>query len=157
MRDTEAEGEAGPREEPDAGLYPRTPRSWPEPKADAQPLSYPGIPRGDFFFFFTKSVFFGKYLRVYRQIIQVSLSLPRKYLPVSSANRIECNASVSKKGTNHSSVTVILGQEKRLLYSLRCSLWSMTIWWTLETEKYWLPSVVARQKVEHLKIISICN
>ena len=27
----------------DVGLDPRTPGSWPEPKADAQPLSYPGI------------------------------------------------------------------------------------------------------------------
>lgn len=27
----------------------------------------------------------------------------------------------------------------------------------LETEKYWLPSVVAGQKVERVKIISICN
>ena len=30
--------------EPDAGLDPRTPGSRPEPKADAQPLSYPGAP-----------------------------------------------------------------------------------------------------------------
>ena len=30
--------------ETDAGLDPRTPRSWPEPKADAQPLSHPGAP-----------------------------------------------------------------------------------------------------------------
>ena len=29
---------------PDVGLDPRTPGSHPEPKADAQPLSYPGIP-----------------------------------------------------------------------------------------------------------------
>ena len=33
-----------PCSEPDAGLEPRTPRSRPEPKADAQPLSHPGIP-----------------------------------------------------------------------------------------------------------------
>ena len=52
MRDTqkEAEGEAGrgacrgPCREPDAGLDPRTPRSRPEPKAVAQPLSHPGTP-----------------------------------------------------------------------------------------------------------------
>ena len=30
--------------EPDAGLDPKTPGSHPEPKADAQPLSHPGIP-----------------------------------------------------------------------------------------------------------------
>ena len=34
--------------EPDAGLDPRTPGSGPEPKADAQPLSHPGIPRSMF-------------------------------------------------------------------------------------------------------------
>ena len=37
-----------PCREPDAGLYPRTPGSHPEPKADAQPLSHPGIPTFDF-------------------------------------------------------------------------------------------------------------
>ena len=31
-----------PCREPDVGLDPRTPGSHPEPKADAQPLSYPG-------------------------------------------------------------------------------------------------------------------
>ena len=31
--------------EPDGGLDPRTPGSCPEPKADVQPLSHPGIPR----------------------------------------------------------------------------------------------------------------
>ena len=34
-----------PRREPDAGLYSRTPESCPEPKADAQLLSHPGISR----------------------------------------------------------------------------------------------------------------
>ena len=33
-----------PRGEPNVGLNPRTPGSRPEPKADAQPLSHPGIP-----------------------------------------------------------------------------------------------------------------
>ena len=33
----------GPRREPDVGLDPRTPGSRPEPKADAQPLSHPGV------------------------------------------------------------------------------------------------------------------
>ena len=33
-----------PHGEPYAGLYPRTPASPPEPKADGQPLSHPGIP-----------------------------------------------------------------------------------------------------------------
>ena len=32
-----------PCREPDAGLDPRTPGSHPEPKADVQPLSHPGI------------------------------------------------------------------------------------------------------------------
>ena len=33
-----------PHTEPDVGLESGTPGSHPEPKADAQPLSYPGIP-----------------------------------------------------------------------------------------------------------------
>ena len=33
-----------PCREPDVGLDPRTPGSHPEPKAEAQPLSYPGVP-----------------------------------------------------------------------------------------------------------------
>ena len=33
-----------PCEEPDVGLDPRTPGSHSEPKADAQPLSHPGVP-----------------------------------------------------------------------------------------------------------------
>ena len=50
MRDTEreaetqAEGEAGSPWEPEAGLNPRTLGSQPEPKADTQLLSHPGIP-----------------------------------------------------------------------------------------------------------------
>ena len=50
MRDTEretetqAEGEAGSRGDPDVGFDPRTPGSRPEPKAGAQPLSHPGVP-----------------------------------------------------------------------------------------------------------------
>ena len=42
--ETEAKREAGPCWEPDMGLNPRTPGSPPEPKADAQPQSHPGIP-----------------------------------------------------------------------------------------------------------------
>ena len=59
MRDTEreaetrAEGEAGPRGEPDVGLDPRTPGSCPEPKADAQPLSHPGVSELYFIIFFS--------------------------------------------------------------------------------------------------------
>ena len=34
--------------EPDVDLDPRTPGSRPEPKADAQPLSHPGIPKPSF-------------------------------------------------------------------------------------------------------------
>ena len=34
-----------PRSEPDVGLDPGTPGPRPEPKADTQPLSHPGIPK----------------------------------------------------------------------------------------------------------------
>ena len=53
MRDTEREKvrqrhrqreKQAPWREPDAGLDPRTPGSHPEPKADARPLSHPGVP-----------------------------------------------------------------------------------------------------------------
>ena len=48
MRDTERQRHRqretqAPHGEPNAGLDPRTPGSYPEPKADAQPLSHPGI------------------------------------------------------------------------------------------------------------------
>ena len=33
-----------PRRELDVGLHPKIPRSCPEPKADTQPLSHPGVP-----------------------------------------------------------------------------------------------------------------
>ena len=51
MRDTERQRHRGrekqaPCREPDVGLDPRTLGSQPEPKADAQPLSHPGVPRG---------------------------------------------------------------------------------------------------------------
>ena len=46
--ETQAEGKQAPRKEPDAGLDPRTPGSHPEPKADAQPLSPPGVPPSPF-------------------------------------------------------------------------------------------------------------
>ena len=42
--ETQAEGEAGSMEGADVGLDPRTPGSCPVPKADAQPLSHPGVP-----------------------------------------------------------------------------------------------------------------
>ena len=51
MRDTEtkaetqAEGEAGTREEPVAGLDSRILGSQLEPKADSQPLNHPGVPQ----------------------------------------------------------------------------------------------------------------
>ena len=41
--ETQAEGEA-PCREPDVELHPRTPGSCRELKADAQPLSHPGVP-----------------------------------------------------------------------------------------------------------------
>ena len=51
MRDTERERQKhtqrekqAPCREPDVGLNPRTLGSHPEPKADAQPLSHPGVP-----------------------------------------------------------------------------------------------------------------
>ena len=40
--ETQAEGEAGSLRW--SGFDPRTPGSWPEPKADTQPLSHPGTP-----------------------------------------------------------------------------------------------------------------
>ena len=43
--ETQAEGEAGSMQEPDAGLTPRTSGSLREPKADAQPLNDPGTSR----------------------------------------------------------------------------------------------------------------
>ena len=52
MRDTKREaethaegGEAGSCKEPDVGLGPWNPGSHPEPKANAQPLSHPGVPK----------------------------------------------------------------------------------------------------------------
>ena len=54
MRDRErkaeiqAEGEAGSTQGARCGTRPRTPGSHPEPKADAQPLSHPGIPTQEF-------------------------------------------------------------------------------------------------------------
>ena len=51
MRDTHREKQKhrqrekqAPHREPDAGLYPRTPGSQSEPKAEAQSLSHPGAP-----------------------------------------------------------------------------------------------------------------
>ena len=48
MRDREPETQAdekqAPCREPDVGLDPGTPGSCPGPKADAQPLSHPGVP-----------------------------------------------------------------------------------------------------------------
>ena len=51
MRDTERGRERGTGRRcklhvrsPDVGLNPGTPGSYPDPKADAQPLSHPGVP-----------------------------------------------------------------------------------------------------------------
>ena len=41
--ETQAEGEAGSLWGPDVGLDPQTPGSRPEPNADAQLLSHPGV------------------------------------------------------------------------------------------------------------------
>ena len=47
--ETQAEREKqAPCREPDVGLDPRTPGSRPESKADAQLLSYPGVPQLNF-------------------------------------------------------------------------------------------------------------
>ena len=52
--ETQEEGEAGPCREPDMGLNPGTPGSRPGPKADAKPLSHPGIPCfKDFIYFYS--------------------------------------------------------------------------------------------------------
>ena len=50
MGGAEAEGEVGSplSREPDVVLDPRTPGSWPELKADTQPLSHPGAPNNFF-------------------------------------------------------------------------------------------------------------
>ena len=54
MKDTQRGRDTGrgrsrlPEKEPNAGLNPRTPGLHPESKADAQPLSHPGVPRKKF-------------------------------------------------------------------------------------------------------------
>ena len=55
MRDTQRERQRhrqrekqAPCREPDVGLDPRSPGPHPEPKADAQPLSHPDIPREEY-------------------------------------------------------------------------------------------------------------
>ena len=47
--ETQAEGEAGSLWEAQCGLDSGTPGSRPELKADAQPLSHPGVPEGYYF------------------------------------------------------------------------------------------------------------
>ena len=42
--ETQAREKQAPYRDPDVELHPGTPRSRPELKADAQPLSHPGIP-----------------------------------------------------------------------------------------------------------------
>ena len=48
--ETQAEGKADSMPEPNVGLDPRTPGSHPGPKADAQPLSHPGVPEPYFLY-----------------------------------------------------------------------------------------------------------
>ena len=43
-KEAETQGKQAPCREPDVGLNPGTPGSHPEPKANAQPLSHPGVP-----------------------------------------------------------------------------------------------------------------
>ena len=66
MRDTEKEWQQhrerekeAPCGEPEVELDPRTPGSGPEPKADAQPLSPPGIP--NFQFLISAQVLFSRF------------------------------------------------------------------------------------------------
>ena len=54
----------GASREPYVGLDPGTPGSHPEPKADAQLLSHPGIPHSSFFFFFPHSGIFKRHLKL---------------------------------------------------------------------------------------------
>ena len=68
MRDTERERQRhrkrekqAPCREHDAGLDPLTPGSYPEPKADAQPLSHPGIPSLAFFAVFSSCSFLAQF------------------------------------------------------------------------------------------------
>ena len=50
MAETQAEGEAGSPHGARCGTRSQVPGSGPEPKADAQPLSHPGVPSCTFFF-----------------------------------------------------------------------------------------------------------
>ena len=59
-----AEVEAGSLLEPDAGLDPRTLGSHPEPKADANPLSHPGVPKKQLFVFISSSAYGETHLKV---------------------------------------------------------------------------------------------
>ena len=47
-RHRQREEKQAPCREPDMGLNPGTPGSHPEPQADAQPLSHPGVPLATF-------------------------------------------------------------------------------------------------------------
>ena len=47
-RQRQRQREKLPHGEPDVRLDPRTPGSHAEPKADAQPLSHPGVPKASF-------------------------------------------------------------------------------------------------------------
>ena len=49
-----------PCREPNVGLEPRTLGACPEPKADAQPLSHPGIPKTIFIEIFAKANVYNK-------------------------------------------------------------------------------------------------
>ena len=55
------EEKQAPCRKPDVGLDPGTPGSHPEPKADAQPLSHPGVPG----LYLLSVIFFFKILFIY--------------------------------------------------------------------------------------------
>ena len=57
-RNTGRERSRPPHQEPGMGFNPRIPGSWPEPKADAQPLSHPSAPDHSYFRFVSISLLF---------------------------------------------------------------------------------------------------
>ena len=84
-RQTQAEGEAGSKQEPDAGRDPRSPGSCPGPKAGTQPLSHPGVSR-----FFSSFPY--RYFVIITPIICQRTYDFRKVKIVLSILRAECDS-----------------------------------------------------------------